>query len=304
MPGRLWDLELIVRLQHGIVLLLPVFFVFFSLSPDRGFTSVSGIGELVLLVLGGIGIIYLGFGRTGDELVGLFESIGSSIVPGPQGYFFPSWNLTFLQFLLVFLGFLILLLAALLRRRNSGWLAPWPVILLSFVAGMSRMIQVPILLYWVLSGVGFVQVILLHEAWREAFFDPLTGIGNARALQFRLKRSPGVYTSGEAWIENFDDFCASYGDATGQQCIRMVGSYLSRYRSAFRLYRLDGPRFVLLRKTDDSQDVKKLNEEVQKITQGFANRGFRLRKTRKTVEVNLGLAWGGELYLGQEYKNL
>jgi diguanylate cyclase (GGDEF)-like protein len=275
-------------LRLSLLLLIPILIFYFALSPDKGFNSLSGRVGLVLLISGIISAwMFLTIPELGAlisteieqisqfPLLTRLEQVVNRDVPG--------------ALVLLWIGsFVILFLASIFGRRGGFWLAPWPYILLTFGAGISRLVETTVLLFWLNLGIFFVLLILINEGWTFAFLDPLTNIPNRRYLEMYLQRLGGEGMVAMADIDHFKQFNDTYGHETGDQVLKMTARVLGQEAKGFRVFRYGGEEFTLIGKGLEPALAKQTLEETRKALE---LRQFYVRKKKKpvTVTVSIGL---------------
>lgn len=275
-------------LRLSLLLLVPPLIFYFALSPDKGFSSLSGRVGLVLLVLGVITAwIVLSVPGIGPGLTRLVEQ-ASQIPFLYQLEQLVDRRVPGALVLLWFSCFAILFLASIFGRRAGFWLAPWPYILFTFGAGISRLFETTVLLYWLNLGIVFVLLILINEGWTYAFLDPLTNIPNRRLLEMDMQRTRGEGVLAMADIDHFKKFNDTYGHETGDQVLKMTARVLSQQAKGFRVFRYGGEEFTLVGKGLDPTSAKQILEATRIALE---QRPFYVRKQKKpaTVTISIGL---------------
>jgi len=287
MPGGIIrDPEFLRSLQIALLLLVPLLILYFAISPDKGFSSLSGRIGFILLILGVIlAWILLSLSPVGNWIRNIFDFLGQYplvarlevlVARDVPGALIILWGLCFA----------VLFLASIFGRRAGFWLAPWPYILLTFGAGISRLFQITILLYWLNLGIFFVMLILINEGWTYAFLDPLTNIPNRRYLELYLGQVRGEGFVAMADIDHFKKCNDTYGHDTGDQVLKMTARVLTQQAKGFRVFRYGGEEFTLVGK---GLDVTNAHQILESTRQELEHRKFYVRKQKKSITLTISI---------------
>ena len=87
---------------------------------------------------------------------------------------------------------------------------------------------------------------VLHDSYRMAFHDELTGIPGRRALNERLMSLDDHYALALVDVDHFKLFNDSWGHEVGDQVLKLVASRLQRVGGGGRAYRYGGEEFVIV----------------------------------------------------------
>ena len=123
-------------------------------------------------------------------------------------------------------------------------------------------------LYAVRSALANHELSIRHDAeWRAAREDPLTGVGNRRALDERMSvahdagRSVAVIAID---VDNLKVINDSYGHACGDEVLRRVGQLLTEQcRAEDVVARAGGDEFVVVLDNPDERGARELVERIK-----------------------------------------
>ncbi|MEU8227527.1 GGDEF domain-containing protein [Kribbella sp. NPDC048915] len=123
-------------------------------------------------------------------------------------------------------------------------------------------------LYAVRSALASHELSIRHDAeWRAAREDPLTGVGNRRALDERMAaaadsgRSVGVVAID---VDNLKVINDSYGHASGDDVLRRVGKLLTEQcRAEDVVARAGGDEFVVVLDNPDERGAREMVERIK-----------------------------------------
>ncbi|MGW7687159.1 diguanylate cyclase [Kribbella sp. NPDC054772] len=132
-------------------------------------------------------------------------------------------------------------------------------------------------LYAVRSALANHELSIRHDAeWRAAREDPLTGVGNRRALDERMSvahdsgRSIAVIAID---VDNLKVINDSYGHACGDEVLRRVGTLLSEQsRAEDVVARAGGDEFVVVLANPDERGAPELVERIRTAAEREAAR--------------------------------
>jgi len=87
---------------------------------------------------------------------------------------------------------------------------------------------------------------VLHDSYRMAFHDELTGIPGRRALNERLMGLDDHYALAMVDVDHFKLFNDRWGHEVGDQVLKLVASRLQRVGGGGKAYRHGGEEFVIV----------------------------------------------------------
>lgn len=169
----------------------------------------------------------------------------------------------------------------------------------------------PDIVYWMNSFMmagGFMLLYgLLHDSYRMAFHDELTGLPARRALQHKLATLGNYYTIAMLDVDHFKQFNDTHGHDVGDQVLKMVASHMQRVTGGGKAYRYGGEEFTIvfprktikqciphlsdLRETIENYSLLIRGEErPRRSSRGKQLRGKKTPNKRVSVTVSIGVA--------------
>lgn len=133
---------------------------------------------------------------------------------------------------------------------------------------------------------------LIHDAYRMAYIDTLTGVPGRRALEESFLRLGSRYSIAMVDIDHFKKFNDQFGHDVGDEVLKLVAAILTTVKNRGKVYRYGGEEFtILFHSTKKEECILALEEIREKIFK----RGFTVRDksrpekapTKKTKEVRL-----------------
>jgi len=130
-------------------------------------------------------------------------------------------------------------------------------------------------LYAVRSALANHELSIRHDAeWRAAREDPLTGVGNRRALDERMSVAHDVGRSVAVIaidVDNLKVINDSYGHACGDEVLRRVGHLLrEQSRAEDVVARAGGDEFVVILDNPDERGARELVERIRAAAERVA----------------------------------
>ncbi len=104
---------------------------------------------------------------------------------------------------------------------------------------------------------------LIHDVYRMAFLDELTGLPARRALLSMLSSLSGRYTIAMLDIDHFKKFNDTHGHAVGDQVLRMVANCLAGVKGGGRAFRYGGEEFTIVFAGKNADDALVFLEVVR-----------------------------------------
>ena len=100
--------------------------------------------------------------------------------------------------------------------------------------------------FWFAVAGFIVAAGVVHDSYRMAFHDALTGLPGRRALNERLMSLEGDYAIAMLDIDHFKGFNDTWGHEAGDQVLKLVASRLQRIGGGGRAYRYGGEEFAIV----------------------------------------------------------
>ena len=223
-------------IQGALCLLLPLNFVLFSWTKERGIFTRRGMIRVGIL-LGQIVLAYLLWMFASESTVMVLQF---KLWPG-------SWdirtNMTDAG-LLVFVGsFLALCYRAYLGRSSLdfGLIAS-----LLFIGYLLHAWNSQIVIWAVSAAAGVLVVALVQDAYRKAYVDELTGLPGRRSMEEYFLRLTGTYSVAMVDIDHFKQCNDRYGHDTGDQVLRMIATFLRKIERGGKPFRYGGEEFAII----------------------------------------------------------
>jgi len=220
---------------EAVAFLLPLNFIYFSLSRERGAAFPAIVPRLALL---------------------FFESVFVAIICRPTEITAPAFlrpgflgNLSWTRIptlaVLAFIAALAALLVRFLSRgkpTESGLLWALVVTFFSLQAGG---VGPAATAYWATAGLILVSSII-ETSYLLAYHDELTTLPARRAFNDALFHLEEPYAVAVVDIDHFKKFNDTYGHETGDQVLRLVAAKLAGVTGGGRAYRIGGEEFSIL----------------------------------------------------------
>ena len=220
---------------EAVAFLLPLNFIAFSVSRERGLGIPAIVPRLALL---------------------FFESVFVAIICRPGEIVGPAflhsrflgrlpWTPLPSLALLAFVAALAVLLVRLVLYRKpteSGLL--W-ALLATFLAFQVGAVGPAATAYLATAGLILVSSII-ENSYFLAYHDELTSLPARRAFNDALLRLEEPYAVAVVDIDHFKNFNDTYGHETGDQVLRMVAAKLASVTGGGRTYRVGGEEFSIL----------------------------------------------------------
>ncbi len=201
------------------------------------------------------------------------------------------------------LAIIICVIIASIRMFVSGLplhVAAWGAIILSSMALHFADNTSAVIIFFSLALLNYI-IALVHDTYRMAFLDELTGLPGRRALMNLFSVLGPRYVIAMCDIDHFKKFNDTYGHDVGDQVLKMVATVLGEVKGGGRAYRYGGEEFTIVfpRRTIDY--AKPYLEQVRQAveTSAFALRDKERPKNRpenpskasgqKTVQVAISI---------------
>jgi len=123
---------------------------------------------------------------------------------------------------------------------------------------------------------------LVHDAYRMAYADTLTGIPSRRALEERFLHLGSHYMIAMADIDFFKKFNDKFGHDIGDDVLKLVAKELSHIKNGGKAYRYGGEEFTILFNGKKKEECIMALEEVR---ERIFRRGFVIRDKNRPEKV-------------------
>lgn len=119
---------------------------------------------------------------------------------------------------------------------------------------------------------------LVHDSYRMAYKDTLTGLSNRRALEEKFMRLGSNYIIAMVDIDFFKKFNDTFGHDIGDEVLRLVAKEISHVKNGGNAYRYGGEEFTILFVNKKKEDCIMALEEVR---ERIFRRGFVVRSKER-----------------------
>ena len=223
-------------IQGALCLLLPLNFVLFSWTKERGIFTRKGMIRLGIL-FAQLVIAYL-----------LWTFADKSVVKLMQFKLWPvSWDLRTSMTdtgVIIFIGsFLALCYRAYLARSSLDY---GLIASLLFIGYLLHAWNSQIVILAVSASAGVLVIALVQDAYRKAYVDELTGLPGRRSMEEYFLRLTGMYSVAMVDIDHFKHFNDRYGHDVGDQVLRMIATFLKRVERGGKPFRYGGEEFAIV----------------------------------------------------------
>lgn len=123
---------------------------------------------------------------------------------------------------------------------------------------------------------------LVHDAYRMAYADTLTGIPSRRALEERFLHLGSHYMIAMADIDFFKKFNDKFGHDIGDDVLKLVAKELSHIKNGGKAYRYGGEEFTILFNGKKKEECIMALEEVR---ERIFRRGFIIRDKNRPEKI-------------------
>ncbi len=272
----------------ALVILLPVNLVILAFLRERGVMTLWGLYRISMLLNQVVIVAILATGLFGllpaETARSLWQASGEILHLRLFPAAFDQWtHLPQPALLAAAIGGLILLAQyALLGSQLSAALAA----VVAAVALAGHQVGEPAMAAIYLSAAALIlAAALVHDLYRLAFLDELTGLPARRALLSMLSGLSGQYCIAMLDVDHFKKFNDRYGHDVGDQVLKMVAACLARVPGGGRAFRYGGEEFTIVFAGKSVEHAAPLLETVR---EEVAHAGFVLRggdrPTRKPKE--------------------
>lgn len=122
---------------------------------------------------------------------------------------------------------------------------------------------------------------LVHDAYRMAYIDTLTGIPARRALEEAFLRLGSTYTIAMVDIDFFKKFNDKFGHDIGDDVLKLIAKELTLVKNGGKAYRYGGEEFTILFAGKKQEDCILALEEIR---ESIFKRGFVLRDKERPAK--------------------
>ena len=268
---------------QAIGILLPLNLAAFSLLPERGLFTLSGLIRLIAIL--GQAVAVAAFASAAPEVM-------ARVLERPIVFEWP-WLATWTP-----LGHAALVAVALAAAQLIAGLffesgaAGRPMLFTLAAAFIALHVDPagPLSTFFLATGGLILVTGVVETSYRLAYRDGLTGLPARRALNEALERLEGDYVVAMADVDHFKAVNDTYGHDVGDQVLKMVAARLASVADGGRAFRYGGEEFAVLFPGRTTEAVLPELERLREIVaaSGFAVRSrSRLRRKPRASKVRV-----------------
>lgn len=279
-----------------VLLLFPLFFALCLAFPNTLFTKLSvsafwhiapvitALGYLLIYALQerglfssfgafrtSIGLIILGIGYAGLKYFSptLQQALDTPILHASlHGLAKASDFIVIITIVSLLFIFLISMLFETQSQKAPFWMLLAQMVPLLFLQESNHFILFCLVASWIAIAA------LVHDAYRMAYIDTLTGVPSRRALEERFLRLGSNYIIAMVDIDFFKKFNDKFGHDIGDDVLKLVAKELSHVKNGGKAYRYGGEEFTILFSGKKKEDCIMALEEIR---EHIFRRGFVIR---------------------------
>ena len=136
---------------------------------------------------------------------------------------------------------------------------------------------------------AFLLLTLVHESYRMAFVDELTGLKGRRALNESMNKLGSQFVIAMLDVDHFKKFNDRFGHDAGDDVLRLLGSKLKSVGGGGKPFRYGGEEFTLLFSGLDAAGAK---PHLEALRAAIAEKKFTLRRDGRRKKVKTGKKQG------------
>ncbi len=285
------------------LLLFPLFYNLALAFPNTFFTHLSGkafwhiaplscaIGYLLLyalqerglfslfgllrsgIALGILGISYYGLNHFSSNL---HTALNTPLLPT---FLHKITQASDFIFILAIIALLFIFLVSLLFEAQTQKAPFWMLTALMFSFLVMQEAQ-SFILFSLLSALIAMSA-LVHDAYKMAYIDTLTGIPSRRALEERFLRLGSHYVIAMVDIDFFKKFNDTFGHDIGDDVLKLVAKELNHVKNGGKAFRYGGEEFTILFNGKKKEECIMALEEVR---EAIFRRGFIIRDKNRPAK--------------------
>ncbi|MBT4890936.1 MAG: GGDEF domain-containing protein [Rhodospirillales bacterium] len=174
-------------------------------------------------------------------------------------------------------------LVAIVRAVMSGvpiHMGAFGIIILSTIALHYVDNSSTVIVFFSLALLNYI-IALVHDTYRMAFLDELTGLPGRRALMSLFSVLGPRYVVAMCDIDHFKKFNDTYGHDVGDQVLKMVAGVLGDVSGGGRAYRYGGEEFTIV---FPRRDTAYAMQHLERVRQNVEAASFALRDKNRPKE--------------------
>jgi len=277
--NSLLDITQREHLTNYVTFLLPLNFVIFSLTKERGILSRYGQKQLAI-VAGQIIIVSLLLYFPISSISAIFTTQYLSIL-NHRSVYIPQLSIISFEFSLLVIASLIIHQPSV---RLGGIFGSLIFLFLSFLNVDNP--DAFILFYTIVASVLITSIIL--NSYSLAYHDELTGLASRRALKQYLMSLGPNYSLAMFDVDHFKKVNDTYGHDVGDQVLRKLAGHLQNAPGGAKAYRYGGEEFTLVYNgktaAEAAEYADQLRIQIEKDSFNIRNNNNRPKRSKKHSE--------------------
>lgn len=264
-PTTLFDKLSVSAFWHIAPLCTALGYLVIYALQERGLFSSFG------LLRSGIGLLFIlvGYFSLKNFSPAIQKALDSSILHSSITGFSKSGDFIFIiAFIALFFIFLVSLLFQIQSQKAPFWMLCSQLIPFLFLQDKNSFI-----LFSLITSLIAIAA-LVHDAYRMAYIDTLTGVPSRRALEEAFLRLGSTYTIAMVDIDFFKKFNDKFGHDIGDDVLKLIATELSLIKNGGKVYRYGGEEFTILFPGKKGESCVLALEERR---EAIFRRGFALR---------------------------
>lgn len=236
-PTTLFDKLSVSAFWHIAPLCTALGYLVIYALQERGLFSSFG------LLRSGIGLLFIlvGYFALKNFSPAMQKALDSSILHTSITGFSKSGDFIFIiAFIALFFIFLVSLLFKIQSQKAPFWMLCSQLVPFLFLQDKNSFI-----LFSLITSLIAIAA-LVHDAYRMAYIDTLTGVPSRRALEEAFLRLGSTYTIAMVDIDFFKKFNDKFGHDIGDDVLKLIATELSLIKNGGKVYRYGGEEFTIL----------------------------------------------------------
>lgn len=283
-PTTLFDKLSVSAFWHIAPLCTALGYLVIYALQERGLFSAFG------LLRSGIGLLFIvvGYFALKNFSPAMQKALDSSIFHNSISGFTKSGDFIFI---IAIISLLFILIISLLFEAKSQK-APFWMLCSQLIPFLFLQDKNSFILFTLITSLIAIAA-LVHDAYRMAYIDTLTGVPSRRALEEAFLRLGSTYTIAMVDIDFFKKFNDKFGHDIGDDVLKLIATELSFVKNGGKVYRYGGEEFTILFAGKKAESCILALEERR---EAIFRRGFAIRdkerpekapKKEKTQEVKV-----------------
>lgn len=269
------------ELTYYITFLLPINFVIFSFTQERGILSRYGFKQFLIIFIQIVAVSLL-LKYPINSISSVFNNQFFSILNKSSTYI-PQISIISFEFSLLVLASMIIHQPSIRQGGSFGSL------IFIFISFLNIDNPDAFILFYALAGSVMVASIILNS-YTLAYHDELTGLSSRRALKQYLMSLGNNYSLAMVDVDHFKKVNDNYGHDVGDQVLRQLAGYLKNVDGGAKAYRYGGEEFTIVYNNKTASEAAvyadKLRKLIEKDSFSIRNKSERPRRNKKSKRSN------------------